>query len=208
MALFPRCYSFWWKTSSKILKHCPRGMLLKPFWYHLKTESGMVSCPPFWISFEPPAQRHWPHSPQNHQMLLGKSFCVPYCNTTYGKFLSFESLFHNTHVNHVVSWAWIEIMDNPLLYDLGKKASFERHHITDELPCSEIGKFLFSKREFLKIEETKATLGMSSHQLLSDPVQEEEEDEKNSWTIFYSYPALRDSTLRVERVIWMESKKT
>ena len=73
-------------------------------------------------------------------------------------------------------------MDNPLLYDLGKKASFERHHITDELPCSEIGKFLFSKREFLKIEETKATLGtlgMSSHQLLSDPVQEEE-DEKNS----------------------------
>ena len=60
-----------------------------------------------------------------------------------------------------------------------KKASFERHHITDELPCSEIGKFLFSKREFLKIEETKATLGMSCHQLLSDPVQEEE-DEKNS----------------------------
>ena len=66
-------------------------------------------------------------------------------------------------------------MDNPLLYDLEKKASFERHHITDELPCSEIGKFLCSKREFLKIEETKATLGMSSHQLLSDPVQEEDE---------------------------------
>ena len=56
-----------------------------------------------------------------------------------------------------------------------KKASFEHHHITDELPCSEIGKFLCSKREFLKIEETKATLGMSSHQLLSDPVHEEDE---------------------------------
>ena len=70
-------------------------------------------------------------------------------------------------------------MDNPLLYDLEKKASFERHHITDELPCSKIGKFLFSKREFLKIEETKATLGMSSHhQLLSDPVQEEEDEKK------------------------------
>ena len=67
MALFPRCYSFWWKTSSKILKHCPRGMLLKPFWYHLKTESGMVSCLPFWISFEPPAQRLWPPSRRNIQ---------------------------------------------------------------------------------------------------------------------------------------------
>ena len=66
-------------------------------------------------------------------------------------------------------------MDNPLLYDLEKKASFERHHITDELPCSKIGKFFFSKREFLKIVETKSTLGMSSHQLLSDPVQEEDE---------------------------------
>lgn len=73
MALFPRCYSFWWKTSSKILKHCPRGMLLKPFWYHLKTESGMVSCLPFWISFEPPAQRHWPPSPRkNIRFCLGK----------------------------------------------------------------------------------------------------------------------------------------
>ena len=102
---FSQMLQFLMKDVVKDLKTLPEGdaseTILIPF--DTKHRAAWYRVSHFEFCLSPPPKGIDPPSPRKNIKLLGKSCCVPYCNTTYSKFLSFESLFHNTHVNHVVS---------------------------------------------------------------------------------------------------------